>query len=116
MSNPNKQKGTDWENKVRDYLNRFDLWGTEVIRSPQWGQHDRGDLFGTGQFCFEAKAHRQIKLAQFIDEAIAETVEAGVQFPIVVQKRRQHTIERAYAVMEFQDLVKLIQLIPEEYR
>lgn len=106
MANPSRARGTAWESALLPLIRR--VWPA-ANRAPLWGAGDRGDFTGTGPFCIEAKAHKALDLAGFVDQAVAEAAQAGVRWPVVFAKRRGKAVERGYAVMEigtFLDLLK----------
>lgn len=110
MSNPSKRKGSAFEVAVRDwFLDR----SVAVRRNPTNGAFDIGDLAveidGT-HYVIEAKATKAIDLPGFLAEA---STEAGNYAelnrlapervrPIVIVKRRQHGVSRAYVVQELE--------------
>lgn len=105
MSNPSRQKGTAWESALLPLIRR--VW-PGANRAPLWGSGDRGDFTGTGPFCIEAKAHKALDLAGFVDQAVAEAAQAGVRWPVVFAKRRGKGPERGYAVMEVRTFLELV--------
>lgn len=105
MTNPSKAKGTAWESALLPLLRR--VWPA-VLRAPRWGSKDLGDFTGTGAFCLEAKAHRAISLAEFVDQAKDEAVHAGADWPVVLVKRRMKPAEEGYAVMEIGTFLDLL--------
>lgn len=69
---------------------------------------DRGDIAGLPGVVIECKAHREIELASFMDEAIREAANFPTPaMPVLVVKRRNKGVDRAYAVMELHDWVSL---------
>lgn len=116
MSNPNKRRGTAWAQAVCDLLNGVQVWKAEVLRAPDWGPLDRGDLVNTGDFVFEAKNHQAIDLAAFCDEAEVERVNAKRRWGVVVIKRRRKGTTDGYAVMRlgaFAELLKEYEQLKE---
>jgi Holliday junction resolvase len=70
---------------------------------------DVGDIDGLPGFCIEAKCHRALDLAGWVDEAVTEAANAGAGVvPVVVAKRRGKPAEDAYAVMRLTDFARLI--------
>ena len=105
MTNPSRAKGTAWESALLPLIRR--VW-PEANRAPLWGAADRGDFTGTGPFCIEAKAHKTLDLAGFMDQAVAEAGSAGVDWPVVFVKRRGKSPARGYAVMEVETFLTLL--------
>lgn len=108
MSSPSKRKGTAWETGLRDYfLDR----SVTVRRNPTNGAFDIGDLaveIDGVHYVVEAKATKALDLAGFTSEALKEAANyaelnrlpMGVVRPIVIAKRRNHGVGRAYVVQE----------------
>ena len=105
MSNPSRQKGTAWESALLPLIRR--VW-PGANRAPLRGSGDRGDFTGTGPFCIEAKAHKAIDLAGFMDQAVAEASHSGARWPVVLVKRRNKPPSKGYAVMEIATFLELV--------
>lgn len=108
MTNPSKRKGSAFEVAVRDW---FLDKSVTVRRNPTNGAFDIGDLaveMDGIHYVVEAKATKAIDLPGFLAEAAVEAtnyadlnrLDANIVRPLVVVKRRQHGIDRAYAVQE----------------
>lgn len=107
MANAAKRKGDRWERALVDWFN--DNGFPHVERRYGAGQpHDRGDIIGIPGACIEAKNHKRIALAEFVDEAVEEAEEAGAAWPIAIVKRRYKPTEEAYAVMPLWALADLL--------
>jgi hypothetical protein len=108
MTNPSKRKGSAFEVAVRDWFLDKSI---TVRRNPTNGAFDIGDLaveIDGIHYVVEAKATKQIDLPGFLAEADTEASNyaklnrlpwSNVR-PLVVVKRRQHGVDRAYAVQE----------------
>lgn len=116
MANKNGRTGAEWEARIRDWLTERNTFGGEVFRAPDWGPVDRGDLVNTGDFLFEAKAGKNIDLSGFLNETETERKNAGRRWGVCVVKRRNHSKERAYAVMEFGNFLTLVEALSLETR
>lgn len=116
MSNPARRKGSEWEARIASHLTDRGTFVGEVFRAPQWGPADKGDLVNTGDFVFEAKATKKQDLATFLAETEEERKNAGRRWGVCVIKRRNHKLQRAYAVMELEQLLDLIEALPLEVR
>src|ERR1043166_3788508 len=57
-----------------------------------------GDYKNTGNWSIEAKAHREIDLAGFVDQS-KKSAERVKKLPVVVVKRRNKSVREAYVVM-----------------
>jgi Holliday junction resolvase-like predicted endonuclease len=82
----NRAKGTAAETAVVAYLR--DQGATQVERRALAGALDRGDIAGLPGVCVEVKNHQHISLAEFVDEAVAEGVNAGADVALAWIKRR----------------------------
>lgn len=87
MSNPPKQKGTAWETAVVRYLADH---GLPARRKALTGNKDEGDieLIDVPGIAIEAKNCKGQSLAQWVDEAVAEAVNAGARVGVVWHHRR----------------------------
>lgn len=81
-----KRKGTAAESAVVAYL-REQGWNHAERRALS-GAADRGDIAGLVGVCIEVKDHREIRLAEFIDEATAEGRNADADIAAAWIKRR----------------------------
>jgi hypothetical protein len=69
---------------------------------------DVGDIDGLPGFVIEAKAHRSLDLAGWMDEAETERLNAHQPFAVVVAKRRNKPTGAAYAVMTLEAFARLV--------
>jgi hypothetical protein len=107
MANPSKIKGTRFESDVVAHLRENGFPHAE--RRALAGNVDKGDITGLGpRWVIECKAVAAIKLAEFVDEAECERVNAGADYGVAVVKRRGKGVSRAYAVMEWDKFVELM--------
>lgn len=85
------RKGAGFERMVADYMART-LPDKAIDRRVKCGARDRGDIAGfsiAGLDCaVECKNKARMELAQWLDEAEAERVNAGASYGVVVHKRR----------------------------
>lgn len=110
----NKRRGAAWEVAIRNFL--FDA-GLKAERVARKGANDIGDVaveMDDGHtFVIEAKDTVRPELAQWIREAQVEAdnyarhkhISPDFVHPVVIYKRRQNGVERAYVVMELGDWV-----------
>lgn len=82
MANRSKQKGTAAESALVKYLTER---GIEARRIVLHGSKDEGDVW-TPTLSFEVKNCRTMALAQWVDEATVEWINAGR--PVVVCHKR----------------------------
>ena len=119
MANPSKRKGSGWEIAINQFNKAFaHLAGVRWVshRNPPAGTVDVGDVelvTGRLRLVIEAKAEQRIDLAGYMKELAVEKAnyekrEGHEAHGVVVVKRRNHPVERAYAVMEYRDLLNLI--------
>lgn len=116
VSTYSRRTGSEWEARLASHLTQRNTFGGEVFRAPRWGAKDKGDLVNTGDFVFEAKAVRAIDLAGFLKETDTERDNANKRWGVCVIKRRNHSIEKAYAVMQLDQLLDLIEALSLETR
>lgn len=108
-----KRKGSAFERAVVGFLVNHGFPYAE--RAYGAGRPDDvGDIDGVIGFCLEAKAHKDIDLAGFVDEAVREARNADKHRPpglatygVAVVKRRNKGIEQSYVVMELRDFARL---------
>lgn len=81
-----KRKGTAAECAVVAYLREQGWPHTE--RRALRGALDEGDIAGIVGVCIEVKDHREIRLAEFVDEATTEGANAGADIAAAWVKRR----------------------------
>lgn len=90
--NRSKQKGTQYESLIRDYLKEH--WNPDIERMPLSGGKDRGDIAGfrVGEgrhlIAWELKNRTQMSLSEWIREAQEEAENYGAVAGIVVHKRK----------------------------
>ena len=108
MSSPSKRKGSAWETDLRAYL--IDS-GFDTVRNTTNGANDIGDLatrVNGKHYVIEAKATKTLDLSGFLAEAFVEAdnyatlnrLDRSIVHPLVVVKRRNHGVNRAYVVQE----------------
>lgn len=110
-----KRKGSAFERDVVHFL--VDHGFPYAERAYGAGRPDDvGDIDGVLGFCLEAKAHKQIDLAGFVDEATREAKNADSHRPpgaatygAAVIKRRGKGTEQAYVVLELRDFARLVK-------
>lgn len=119
VANPSKVKGTTWEVSINNFNKAFaHLAGRRWVshRNPPAGTVDVGDVELVTErlhVVIEAKAEKRIDLASYMKELAVEKAnyekrEGHEAHGVVVVKRRNHPVERAYAVMEYRDFLQLI--------
>ena len=109
MTNRSKAKGTRFESDVVEFLQANGYPHAE--RRALAGNVDKGDITGIGpDWVIECKSVATIKLAEFVDEAEAERVNAGAKYGVAVVKRRGKNVAKAYAVMDLDKFVELMRL------
>lgn len=116
MSTYARRTGSEWEARIASHLTQRRTFGGEVFRAPRWGANDKGDLVNTGDFVFEAKATKTIDLSGFLNETETERTNANRRWGVCVIKRRNHPVGRAYAVMQLDQYLDLIEALSLETR
>lgn len=101
------RRGPLWETKLLDHLRGH---GFDVERLRLTGREDEGDLVikDGGVVIIEAKDDKTFNISGWLREAAAEAVnyarhrsiDASCVTPVVVVKRRNYPVGRAYLVME----------------
>lgn len=101
-----KAKGTRWESAIVGYLRGL---VPHVERRALSGVHDTGDIAGLPGVVIEAKDHREIRLAEFIDEAVREGDRANANVAVAWVKRRgKASPADGYVVMTGTQFVSLL--------
>ena len=97
-----KRVGSQWERDVRDYLNAHEVPTARAYGAGR--RDDQGDLLlGTPLgFLLECKAHRELRLAEWLNEARAKCHPGDV--PWIIARRRNAGAGRAYAVTDLEGL------------
>jgi len=112
MSNPNKDKGSEWERNVAKYFN--DRGYPDVERRYGAGATlDKGDINGVKDTVVEAKNWKKIVLSTIMDEALVEQKNAKKRFGISVIKRRNRNVKDAYVVMTLEQWIDLYSFYVE---
>jgi len=119
VANPSKRKGSSHEIAINVFNKAFAhlaglRWHSH--RNPPAGTLDVGDIeLATGKLhvVIEAKAEQRIDLAGYMKELAVEVAnwekrEGKEAVGVVVVKRRNHPVERSYAVLEYRDFLQLI--------
>lgn len=91
-------KGTRFESALEDYLRENGFPYAE--RRTKKGIHDTGDIAGVRDIVFEAKSHKSLDLPKWLDEARVEKERDNADYGIVVARRRNHHISKAYFAMD----------------
>jgi Holliday junction resolvase len=114
MSSANKAKGTRFESAITDHLSGRGMYAR---RLPRTGVNDVGDVevrLSDAVVVLEAKATKQIDLAQFVKEASVEAENYAAKFKkaetygAAVVKRRMKGTGQAYVVMELDEFMDLL--------
>lgn len=106
--------GKQWERDAAKYATArlTELGGLEdgatVERRASLGlQDDQGDLFGIPNVAVQCKNTTRIDLT-VVDEAEAQAANAGVDYGVLLQKRRNSSPGRAYVVLTYDAFLRLI--------
>lgn len=115
MSNPNKQRGTQYET---DSLRYFRSMGIEAERIVLAGSKDEGDLvlkIGGEPYVLELKNRRQMDLAGWVDESMGEAINyanaRSIEIPYfgVMHKRRMQPIARSFVTIPTHEWLRQIR-------
>ena len=102
-----RAKGTRWESSIVTYLNEQGFVMAE--RRALSGSLDKGDVTGIPGVVIEAKNTKTINLAQFLDEANAEALNAKASVGIAWIKRRGKTSPaEGYVLMSGETFIELL--------
>jgi len=103
-----RSKGTRWETAIVDYLRSHGAPHAER-RAPS-GAKDRGDVAGIPGLVIEAKSHTGMRLADWLDEAEKERVNAGADLAVVWHHRRgKASAGDGYVTMDGRTFVRLLR-------
>jgi Holliday junction resolvase len=108
MSNPQKEKGSEWERNVAAYL-RQNGWPEADRRYGAGNVNDKGDIIGVPGFTIEAKNHKTHDFSGWLREAEVERVNAGTRFGVVLAKRSRKPVGEAYVVMTFDTFIQIMK-------
>lgn len=110
MTNPSKQKGTDFEVSLLPLLQEF--YGPDTDRRPPQGANDKGDFLlpGERRFILEAKNRTQMALGQWLKEADVEAGNFDINaVGVVVHKRKGTRIPaQQFVTMTLGDFLILV--------
>lgn len=102
-----KRKGSAFERDVVAYLRANGFPYAE--RAYGAGRpEDVGDIDGVPGWTIEAKAHKAIELASFVDEAEIERLNGRRTFAAVVAKRRNRPTADSYVVLTLASFARLL--------
>lgn len=102
MANPPRQKGTLWESTILPVLQR--VW--KFAQRTGSRAYELGDFANTGRYVIEAKDHKTITLAAYMDQAKKAAARVPGGIPVVIVKRRRKNVLQAYVVMELGDWIR----------
>lgn len=106
MVNRNKAKGTLHESATVRYLQTHGFERAE--RRALAGGKDLGDVVNVPSCVVECKNAQAITLASWADETETERINANARFGVLVIKRRNKGIDKAYAVVPLSQMVELL--------
>lgn len=108
-----RQKGTSWET---DIVNALISYGIRAKRNPLAGAKDQGDIdLYPLPVVIEAKNCRDMKLAEWIQEAEEERINAHALFGVVWHKRmRKASPHDAYVTMTGNTFLKILKLLSDK--
>lgn len=84
------RKGADYEQRVSDYLS--EALGEDIERRAKNGKNDRGDIaglyIGGRRVVVECKNCKEMRLAEWVDEAEVERGNDDAEYGVVVHHRK----------------------------
>jgi hypothetical protein len=106
---PSKQKGTSFETLIVRWLRESGHY-PYAERRVLHGSNDKGDINCGAPLVFECKAAKRFELSAWLKETEQERINADADFGVLVVKRQGHgTAQEQYAVMRFEDMVRLLK-------
>lgn len=113
----NGRIGSEWETRLLVFLRGF---FSTVERLRLTGARDEGDVWFEHKghrFVIEAKAERSISLSAYVNEAKVEAANYAkarrwpieLVHPVAIIKRRNHSVSKAYVVMELDEFIRLVK-------
>lgn len=100
------KRGPHYESRLAAFFSL--VLGIPVERRVMGGVRDRGDLAGIPDWVIEAKNVTVACLGQAMNEAKKEAANAGCRYFAAILNRRNHDLERSYAVLELWELAELV--------
>lgn len=100
------KRGPHYESRLAAFFSA--VLGIPVERRVMGGIRDRGDLAGIPDWIIEAKNVTTACLGTAMNEAKKEAANAGCRYFTAILNRRNHGLERSYAVVELWALAELI--------
>ena len=101
MTNPSKERGSQWERDVVAFLREHGFPHAER-RYGAGAQGDRGDINALVGGVIEAKACARLELAGWMDELGVEVANAHAREGFLVVKRRRASVGAAYVVQSLE--------------
>lgn len=107
MANPSKQKGTNAETAVVNYLKP--TWKKAERRALN-GSQDKGDIAGVPNVCIEVKNHKSMKLSEWVRQLEVEIENSKSTTGAVIHKKNGTTdVGKWYATMPVHIYVQLLK-------
>jgi hypothetical protein len=105
MSGATTDRGKKTEAEVASYLK---AWGWPVRLVAQDGRRDRGDLEGMPDTALQIKDHERFDLAGWCDDVEAQRITAAERYGVVIARRRNEPLSKAYAILTLEAYAKLM--------
>lgn len=105
-----KARGTALESLIVGATNLFAAGRLKAYRPAQAGFNDVGDVHGVSPFIIQAKDYKDLATAlrEGLAGAVAQARRAGEDYGVAVIKRRGKSIGESYAVMRYEDFVRVL--------
>lgn len=108
MTNHSRTKGTRWESQIVAALIAAG-WPHAERRSLN-GAHDKGDIAGIPGLVIEAKDHKRLTLAEFVDQATTEATNANAPIGVAwLHRKGKSSPLDGYVVMTGATFVQLLK-------
>ena len=107
MANKNKAKGTLWERNVRDFFRKIGF--VKCDRAVLTGGDDRGDLLNLPRLAVECRDQKTITWSKNVEDARSRADVGDMDWGVAIVKRRQKSVEQAYAVMDLETFGSMYQ-------
>jgi hypothetical protein len=105
MTSTNQAKGARAETTVAAALRSYGFLGAERARVKH---PDRGDISGLTEWTVEVKNIGREVLAESMDQLrMAQLLNAGTPWGVLVKQRRNYPVARWFAVMEFDQWARM---------
>ena len=107
MTNPNRARGTKWENAVTKYLREQGF--SEAFRLAPGGSADAGDVGGVPGWAFECRDRQKQDPSKNVRDANSRAVHKGCRWGAAIMKKRDHGVEDGYVLLDLKTFVDVLR-------